>query len=322
MREDSFIVRVAEMHYKQGLSQQEIAKKLNISRTTVSRTLTQAKNKGIVEIKLNYPRGTDENLEVQLEEKYGLKEVIIAYAHNDTKLDEEMASNAADFLIRMIKNPMTIAMTRGGTMQKMVGALAQHPRIKFLNTDKITVLPTEGSTNIPLHFTQQKRMMYSNFIVEETARILDADSLGFLSPLYVKKATKQALLTEPSITSLIDLLRHADLSMMGIGTLNPDATMIESGYITKEAYQHFEEEGAVGEFMGHIIDINGHIVDQAYEDQLMSLELDDLKQIPIRAGVAYGEEKKEAIRAVLNGHYINVLITDARIARYLLSDKI
>ena len=43
LREERFIIKVVEMHYKQGLSQQEIGKKLNVSRTTISRALTQAK---------------------------------------------------------------------------------------------------------------------------------------------------------------------------------------------------------------------------------------------------------------------------------------
>ena len=46
LREERFIIKVVEMHYKQGLSQQEIGKKLNVSRTTISRALAQAKKHG------------------------------------------------------------------------------------------------------------------------------------------------------------------------------------------------------------------------------------------------------------------------------------
>ena len=35
LREERFIIKVVEMHYKQGLSQQEIGKKLNVSRTDI-----------------------------------------------------------------------------------------------------------------------------------------------------------------------------------------------------------------------------------------------------------------------------------------------
>ena len=49
LREERFIIKVVEMHYKQGLSQQEIGKKLNVSRTTISRALAQAKKQGYVQ---------------------------------------------------------------------------------------------------------------------------------------------------------------------------------------------------------------------------------------------------------------------------------
>ena len=56
LREERFIIKVVEMHYKQGLSQQEIGKKLNVSRTTISRALAQAKKHGYVQIKINYQK--------------------------------------------------------------------------------------------------------------------------------------------------------------------------------------------------------------------------------------------------------------------------
>ena len=46
MREERFITKVVDMHYKQGMSQQEIGKALNVSRPTVSRALTKAKKEG------------------------------------------------------------------------------------------------------------------------------------------------------------------------------------------------------------------------------------------------------------------------------------
>lgn len=321
MKEESFIIRNVEMHYKQGLSQQQIAEKLNISRTTVSRALTKAKDTGIIEIKINYPTGTGNDLEVQLEKKYGLKEVIIAYSNQEDRLAEEIAKNASDFLVRQIKNPMKIALTRGSTMQQMTEALARNPRIKFLETDQVVILPSEGSTNISMTFPKKKRMMYSNFIVEEVARLLDANSYNFLCPLYVSKKTREDLLEEPSITDLLNQLRHADVSMMGIGNLESDSTLIQSGYVSKETIQKLKKQGGQAEFMSHVINQQGNLVSQDYDSQIMSLSLDDLVKIPVRAGVAYGKQKHEAIRAVLSGKYINVLITDAQTARYLLGEK-
>lgn len=112
MREERFIIKVVEMHYKQGLSQQEIGKKLNVSRTTISRTLAQARREGYVQIKINYPEGSAINLRM-LEEKFQLKEVVIASAQNEKELKEEVAFYASDYLLRTLKNHVTLALTRG-----------------------------------------------------------------------------------------------------------------------------------------------------------------------------------------------------------------
>ena len=141
MREERFIIKVVEMHYKQGLSQQEIGKKLNVSRTTISRTLAQARREGYVQIKINYPEGSAINLEGMLEEKFQLKEVVIASAQNEKELKEEVAFYASDYLLRTLKNHVTLALTRGVTLQNMVEYLGKDIRLKFLKTDDVNVVP-------------------------------------------------------------------------------------------------------------------------------------------------------------------------------------
>ena len=111
LREERFIIIVVEMHYDRGLTQQEIGKKLNVSRTTISRALAQAKKQGYVQIKINYPEDSAINLEGRLEERFGLKEAVIASSLNENDLKEEIAFFASDYLLRTLKNHMTIALT-------------------------------------------------------------------------------------------------------------------------------------------------------------------------------------------------------------------
>ena len=120
------------MHYKQGLSQQEIGKKLNVSRTTNIKSTAQAKKQGYVQIKINYPEDSAINLEGRLEERFGLKEAVIASSLNENDLKEEIAFFASDYLLRTLKNHMTIALTRGVTLQNMVEFLGKDVRLKFL----------------------------------------------------------------------------------------------------------------------------------------------------------------------------------------------
>ena len=59
MKNDRFLIKVVELYYQDGLSQEKIAKKLNTSRTTISRTLIKARKEGYVQIHINYPDQSD-----------------------------------------------------------------------------------------------------------------------------------------------------------------------------------------------------------------------------------------------------------------------
>ena len=78
--------------------------------------------------------------------------------------------------------------------------------------------------------------------------------------------------------------------------------------------------GGIGEILSHVVDKDGNLMKDQFEQHLISLDLEDFKKIPIRVGVAYGIEKKEAILGILRGGYINVLITDEKVAKYLTEE--
>ena len=306
------------MHYKQGMSQQEIGKRLNVSRTTISRILAQARREGYVQIKINYPEDATVNLENQLEEKYGLKEAVIASVQNKDELADEIAFYASDYLLRTLKNHMTIALTRGVTLQNMVEYLGNDVRLKFLKTDDVNVVPLMAATNISVSKDKGYRMAYSNYLIEEVARIFRANSYQMLAPQYVSGAeAKQYFMQEDSIKEVFDLAKNADIAVAGIGTLNHNSALINAELIPMKEFERLQKMGGTGEILSHVVDRDGNLIKDRFEDHLMSLDLEDFKKIPVRVGVAYGIEKKDSILGVLRGGYINVLITDEEVAQYL-----
>ena len=321
MREERFIIKVVEMHYKQGMSQQEIGKKLNVSRTTISRTLAQAKREGYVQIKINYPEGSAINLEEQLEKKFRLKEAVIASAQDDKERKEEIAFYASDYLLRTLKNHMTVALTRGVTLQTMVEYLGKDVRLKFLKTDDVNVVPLMAATNISISAEKSYRMAYSNYLIEEVARIINGNSYQMLASQYVTSPeAKEVFLKEESIKEVFDLAKKADIAVAGIGTLDHNSALINAELIPMEEFERLQKKGGTGEILSHVVDKDGNLIEDEFEQHLISLDLEDLKKIPIRVGVAYGMDKKDAILGVLRGGYINVLITDEDVAKYLIEE--
>ncbi|MCJ7666189.1 MAG: winged helix-turn-helix transcriptional regulator, partial [Actinobacteria bacterium] len=71
---DNIIFKVLKYYYTDGLSQVEIAAKLDISRVAVSRYISRAKRDGLVELKIKYPNNfafeRNEELEKKIKKQY------------------------------------------------------------------------------------------------------------------------------------------------------------------------------------------------------------------------------------------------------------
>ena len=80
-------------------------------------------------------------------------------------------------------------------------------------------------------------------------------------------------------------------------------------------------QGAVGDMLSHFLDENGNLLNHDVEDRLISASLDTIKNLDNVIGVAAGNSKIPAIRAVLRGAYLDVLITDEYTAQQLLENE-
>ena len=72
--------KVARMYYERGIRQPQIAAELSMSQPRVSRLLKQAVEVGIVRTVVSMPAGTHTELEEQLQDRYGLRDVVVVDA--------------------------------------------------------------------------------------------------------------------------------------------------------------------------------------------------------------------------------------------------
>lgn len=71
--------------------------------------------------------------------------------------------------------------------------------------------------------------------------------------------------------------------------------------------------------LSQLVDAKGDVVTNIkIHNELIGLPLSALKTIPVRVGVAGGENKAEAIAAAMKGGYINALVTDQDTAAAIL----
>src|SRR5271157_452493 len=81
------LVEVAHFYYEENLSQQEIADRLNVSRSLIALYIKKARDQGIVRIEIVDPKNNLESVSAQSQEKLSLHHVsVVPSAHNSLTL--------------------------------------------------------------------------------------------------------------------------------------------------------------------------------------------------------------------------------------------
>lgn len=318
MKSDRFLIKVAELYYRDGLSQQEIAQKLHTSRTSISRALIQARNEGYVQIRIQYPEQSNLGLERELEEKYGLTEALIAVPAYDQASDQEVAFQAVDYTLRVLKKNMVLGMTWGRAMQGFVEQLAQDERLRSLSFRNVKIVPFLGTPGVT-QLDSWDATIYSNTLATKVGNLLHCASYNLSAPMYVDGEKEKELIEGiDEISKVLHMAEKADMALIGIGSMQKDSSIIKAGIRTEEEYKELMQKGAVGEIVGRIYDKNGQTVDEDLQRKMIGISLDKIAKIPVRVGISYGKDKIEAIKGAIAGGLVNVLVTDVPTAELLL----
>lgn len=318
MKSDRFLIKVAELYYRDGLSQQEIAQKLHTSRTSISRALIQARNEGYVQIRIQYPEQSNLGLERELEEKYGLTEALIAVPAYDQSSDQEVAFQAVDYTLRVLKKNMVLGMTWGRAMHGFAEQLAQDERLRSLSFRNVKIVPFLGTPGVT-QLDSWDATTYSNTLATKVGNLLHCASYNLSAPMYVDGEKEKELIEGiDEISKVLHMAETADMALIGIGSMQKDSSIIKAGIRTEEEYKELMQKGAVGEIVGRIYDKNGQTVDEDLQRKMIGISLDKIAKIPVRVGISYGKDKIEAIKGAIAGGLVNVLVTDVPTAELLL----
>ena len=89
--------------------------------------------------------------------------------------------------------------------------------------------------------------------------------------------------------------------------------------LSKEDYEQFKEQGAVGDVLLKFLDKDGKSTAfHEFNERVMGLSDEGLMNIENRIGIAVGEEKSKAILGVIRAKKIDILITDISCVKQLL----
>jgi len=307
-RERELIVKVARMYYEQNMSQDQIARALLTSRSNVSRILSVAKQRGIVEIKIIEVSRRETEIEELLMSRFGLRAAMVARVPRGTSDYQAVGQLAVASFLNHLKPRVKVAISWGRSIQAMVDALDAE------NRPDLTFIPLMGGmTPIPSTYSGEA-------LIRSLAEKFNAQYQVLHAPTIVQSpAIKVALMREPSVAAVIEAARTADVAFVGIGSkgANSSQHILQSAGMTEADNPDFYAKWA-GDLAGRFFDRDGKAVNSRLDNRTVGLDLGEISKIKRVVGVAAGDEKTEGILAALRGGLISELVTSSNCATRLL----
>lgn len=295
-------LKTAYYYYKIGMTQDNIAKKMSMSRQRVNRILKKCLELGIVKIIIQEYEHQNVELEIKLENILGLNEVIIADNVNGES-NESLGIAASSYLKRIIKANDIIGFSRGRALSSLVNNLQPLDKINLIVTQLVGGLNAEETH------------VNSDYIVRCSSEILNAKPCFMYAPIILEsKQLRDSLMREGFFSSVYNTMKSCTIAIVGIGDMSSKSSFVQKKYISKEEYDILENKNAVGEICTHYFDINGKIIESTLNHRTLAIDLENFKKIPLRIGIGRGPEKYSAIIGAVRGRLINVLITDLETA--------
>jgi DNA-binding transcriptional regulator LsrR (DeoR family) len=300
--------RAGWLYYVAGNTQDEIARKLGVSRQTAQRLVSLAMSERLIKVRLDHPIARCMELAAALRQRYDLFHCEVAPSDpssNSTTLG--IAQLAAAEMERWLRrpDPVVVGIGTGRTMRAVADQMPamqcpQHKLVALVGIGK-----ADGSASF-----------YDVIIrLSDTVR---APHYPMPLPVFTRTAEERELLTSlPSTRSLLALIDQADVSFVGVGSIGEGSALFKDGFITAEENEALRKGGAVGEITAWSFDSQGRLIQGLLNERCAAAPL---RQPAKRAmiGVAMGPTRRAAIRAALTGRLITGLITDEATAEHLL----
>lgn len=306
--EQDLVVRAAWAYYMHGHGQAEIAKALNLSRTKVTRLLSQAREAGIVRISLDHEMVETLALADWVSATYEVEEVILTppLPHDpetSPTIDElsrrAVGMAAANLLERKAQTggPVRVGLGAGRTIGRVVDAVAN------LTKSDLTVQALLGATHI-----DDGLSCYS--LALDLARCTGGVAQTLPLPLFTGTGqSNAAMANDPMIARLIDTTAHTDFNILSCGPVAPSSAFSHRAGVSDLDMEDLMARGAVCEIAGLFLNESGAPVRTALDARRIGVAWEVLSDRP-NIVVAAGAPKARALRAVMKAGLAQAIVVD------------
>ena len=301
--------RAGWLYYVTGNSQEQIAKKLGVSRQTAQRLVSMSVSEGLVRVRLGHPIGRCMELSTQLRQRYALDFTEVVPSDPDAPgAIHGVAIAAATQIERWLRTdePIVMAIGTGRTLKAAIEQLTPMEATRHKIVSLTGSIAPDGSA-----------AFYN--VIFNIAEAVKARSFPMPLPVIASSADERdMLLSQPMIKETHALAQQADVTFVGIGDLGPEAPLVQDGFISGAEVKLLQKAGAVGEIVGWAFDAQGKFITGLTNDRVASAPLPSRESSMVVA-IAVGERKVPGIRAALSRRLVNGLITDEGTAEAILA---
>lgn len=301
--------RAGWLYYVGGMTQDQIARELGVSRQRAQRMVSRAMAERLVHVRLEHRISGLLDLEAAMTRRFGLRLCRIAPSLGQG-IDPlpSIAPTAAAEMERFLRTtePLVIALGTGRSLRAMVEELTsmeceQH-RIVSLNGN----ISPDGSAS------------YYDVIMRIADRVR-APHYPMPMPVIAQTPEERDLFHAlKPIQAVLKLARQADVTFVGVGQMSDDAPLLKDGFITQAELTEMQALGVAGEIAGWAYDAEGRYLETSINRRVAGVRVtSDVGRATI--AVAGGDAKLAALIAGLKGRLFNGLVTDEATAIRLLA---
>ena len=175
-------VKTAWLYYVEGFTQEQIARKLDLSRVKVMRTLAACTADGVVVTTINKATAEQVSLERALEKRWNLDTaIVVPTPSSDEHLGKSIGHSIAQYLGQQMQDGMTLAIGGGATLHASLGFLTRRA------LKRASVVALVGS--LP-----HSQWINPSVVAAKVADLFEVDSYQITAPVIVSDPSLRDLL--------------------------------------------------------------------------------------------------------------------------------
>jgi DNA-binding transcriptional regulator LsrR (DeoR family) len=301
--------RAGWLYFIAGRTQDDIARRLKVSRATAQRLVSLCLSERLITFRLEHPIAACMELAARLADRFALRSCEVVPTDPGSPLAVAgIAERVANLIESTLRNetPTIVAI---GTGRAMRAAVEQVQPMNCPDHQLVSLVGNISPDGSATFFDAVARL----------ADLTKARHYPMPLPLLMSSAQeREHMLKIGPVRRVHAIAAKADLRLVGVGQMDKHAQLRVDGFISREELLELMRLGAVGELTGWAYDAGGSILAGGTNQRLTSIP-HPVPAAALTVATALGLAKVPAILAALKGRLVNGLITDEATAQVLLA---